>query len=96
MNGYTSFNFNKSNLHFIESVKLTINYTMKKLLLFAMFLVAFFQTKAQDQSDINNALVLKVEGGSIRGLINEGIVSFKGIPFAAHQWVSCVGERHNQ
>ena len=39
MNGYTSFDFIKSNLHFIESVKLTINYTMKKLLL-ALFAIA--------------------------------------------------------
>lgn len=83
MNGYTSFNFIKSNLHFIESDKLTINHTMKKLLLFAMFLVAFFQTKAQGQSAITNSLVLKVEGGSIKGLINQDVVSYKGIPFAA-------------
>ncbi len=83
MNGYTSFNFIKSNLHFIESDKLTINHTMKKLLLFAMFLVAFFQTKAQSQSAITNSLVLKVEGGSIKGLINQDVVSYKGIPFAA-------------
>ncbi len=83
MNGYTSFNFTKSNLHFIESDKLTINHTMKKLLLFAMFLVAFFQTKAQGQSAITNSLVLKVEGGSIKGLINQDVVSYKGIPFAA-------------
>ncbi|MFM6993678.1 MAG: carboxylesterase/lipase family protein [Sediminibacterium sp.] len=56
---------------------------MKKLLLFAMFLVAFFQTKAQSQSAITNSLVLKVEGGSIKGLINQDVVSYKGIPFAA-------------
>ncbi len=56
---------------------------MKKLLFVVIILTPFFLAKAQEQPAITNSLVLKVEGGSIRGLINEGIVSFKGIPFAA-------------
>jgi len=56
---------------------------MKKLLLVVIILTAFFQTKAQVQSNNANSLVLKVEGGSIKGFLHQDIVSFKGIPFAA-------------
>jgi para-nitrobenzyl esterase len=79
MNRYTSLGLIKFNLRLV----LTIKHDMKKLLLVVIILTAFFQTKAQDQSTITNSAVLKVEGGSIKGLINQDVVSYKGIPFAA-------------
>jgi len=79
MNGYTSLGLIKFNLHLV----LTIKHAMKKLLFVVIILIVFFQTKAQEQPAITNSLVLNVEGGSIKGLINQEVVSYKGIPFAA-------------
>src|SRR5690242_11489323 len=55
-----------------------------RLLLLTLFTVAFSANgvAAQSTALLHNPTV-RVTGGEIRGLVHEGVASFKGVPFAA-------------
>ena len=37
--------------------------------------------------------VVQVDSGQLQGVVDDGVVSYKGIPFAAPPWATCGGDR---